>query len=137
MLRLADLKTALADKAELTRQLAEATANLSTAQADLVTAQAEAAAEKTRADGLQAQIEEANTALAELNGKVTNLEAEQKTVSQAAVEKLHELGVPAAELPKGNLDPAKVDNVITRAEFDALPIDAKNAFFRNGGKIEG
>lgn len=137
MLKLADLKTALADKAELQRKLDEATANLSTAQADLIAAQAEAAAEKTRADGLQAQIEEANTALAEATAKVTTLEAAQKTVSQAAVEKLHELGVPAAELPKGNLDPAKVDNVVTRAEFDALSVDAKNAFFRNGGKIEG
>lgn len=137
MLKLAELRTALADKAELQRKLDEVNANLTTAQADLATAQAEATAQKSRADELQAQIDEANAAIADLTGKVTTLETEKKTVAQTAVEKLHELGVPAAELPKVG-DPASTEaKILTRAQFDALGIDAKNAFFREGGKIEG
>lgn len=137
MLKLADLKAALADKATLQSKLDEATANLTTAQTDLAAAQSALAAETACAADLQTQIEEANKAIEGLNGTVATLEGEKKTVSQAAVEKLHELGVPAAELPKGVTDPAKQDKVITRAEFDALSVDDKNAFFRNGGKIEG
>ena len=49
---------------------------------------------------LEGQIEEANLALEASQEKVASLEEEKKTVSQAAAEKLHELGVPAAELPK-------------------------------------
>jgi chromosome segregation ATPase len=128
MLNLAALKTAVADKAELQRKLDEATVNLTTAQADLATAQAAATAEKTRADALQAQIDEANTTISELTGKVTTLETEKKTVSQAAVEKLHELGVPAAELPKSKT-PGNDDADIL-ARYQSLTGGEKTAFFR-------
>ena len=122
MLKLSELRAALADKAALQGKLDEATAALTKAQADLAT-------ETTRANALQKQIDEANAAIEGLNGKVATLEGEKKTVSQAAVEKLHELGVPAAELPKSKAP--GTDDADLLARYQSLTGREKTQFFRD------
>ncbi len=128
MLKLSELRAALADKTALQTQLSEVTANLTTAQTDLATAQATATAEQARADGLQAQIDEANTVIEGLKGTVTTLQAEKKTVAQATVEKLHEMGVPAAQLPKAAA--VGTDDADLLVRYQALTGREKTSFFR-------
>ena len=100
-LNLSALKTALTDKQQLQADLQTAQEKITSLESQLATAQAEATAEKERANALQLQIDEANATIEGLNGKVGTLEKEKKTVAQSTVEKLSELGVPAAELPEG------------------------------------
>lgn len=100
MLKLAELRTALTDKAALQEKLNAATHDLASTQVDLEKANNDLAAAQEQVAELQKQINEANTALEEANGKVSTLEAEKKTVAQTTVDTLHELGVAASTLPK-------------------------------------
>lgn len=129
MLKLDQLKTALTDKKKLSEDLEAAQTKITQLEGELATAQQSATAEKTRADELQAQIEQVNSTLEELNGKVTTLETEKKTLSQATVEKLHELGVPAAELPQAGTTPVNDDQAVYE-KWQSLTGGEKTKFFR-------
>lgn len=128
-LKLADLKNALADKNKLSSDLATANERISQLEQQLSESQGSSQAQKERADGLQHQIDEANKTIEQLSGKVTTLEAQKKTISQATVEKLHELGVPASELPKNTLASQESDESIYK-QWKALNGAEKTEYFR-------
>lgn len=128
MLKISELKTAFEAKQKLLAELQIANDQIASLTQSLTESQATAASEKERADALQAQIDEANQTIESLNGKVTGLESERKTVSQAAVEKMHELGVAVSEVPK-TVDPTKTDEELL-AHYQGLTGREKTLFFR-------
>lgn len=99
MLKLSDLTAAIADKQKLAADLAAAQEQITTLMADLDTSKAFALAETARADGFAAEIALANTSIEALRGQVFTLEGEKKTVAEATVEQIAQLGVNASELP--------------------------------------
>lgn len=129
MLNLDKLRTALTDKVALQEKLTAAETELTTLRADLKTAKASLASLAEKDAAQQAQIDEANTELEAAQGKVSSLEAEKKTVSQAAVEKLHELGVAAGDLPKG-ATPSGDDDGALYERYQTLKGAEKTAFLR-------
>lgn len=128
MLKLAELRTALTDKAALQEKLTAATNDLASTQADLEKSNDDLTAAQEQAAELQKQIDEANAALEEANGKVSTLEAEKKTVAQTTVDTLHELGVAAPSLPK-SATPGDDDAAIYE-RYQALSGAKKTEFLR-------
>lgn len=121
MLKLSDLKAALADKTLLVNDLAAAQSQITQLQADLLAATA-------KADGFSAQIAEANTLIETLNGKVANLETEKKTVAETTIEKIAELGIAASDLPKAS--GSVVDEKDIYTQWKALSGGEKQSYFR-------
>jgi ATP-dependent protease ClpP protease subunit len=76
---------------------------------------------KARAELAEAKLSKANEEIAKVSDHLNKLEA-SKGLASASI-------VPSAVIPS---DSAKT---LTRADFDALPIDQKNSFFANGGKL--
>lgn len=128
MLKLAELKAALTDKATLQQNYDQALKDIEAIRLELKTAQDLAATEKTRADGLQLQIDEANNTITQLTSQVGTLQQTQKTVSEQTIEKLHELGVAANELPQAT-NPGQTGEDL-HAQYQALNGREKTAFFR-------
>lgn len=128
MLKLKELQAALSDKVALQGKLDAALAEIGVLKTDLQTSQDLATAETSRAAALAAEIAEANTSIGSLNGKVADLEAGKKTLAATTVEKLHELGVPAAELPSAST--AGADDEATYSEWKSLSGGEKTKFFR-------
>ena len=122
MLKLSDLRTALADKAKLSEDLATALAKITTLEADILAANA-------KADAFSLEIAEANTLIESLNGKVTALETEKKTVADSTIETIAELGIAAKDLPKTT--GTVVDDKAIYDGWKALTGGEKQAYFRD------
>jgi chromosome segregation ATPase len=121
MLKLSDLRAAMADKAQLATDLATAQSQLAQLQADLLAANA-------KADGFSSQIAEANTLIESLNGKVATLETEKKTVAETTIETIAELGIAASDLPKAS--GSVVDEKDIYTQWKALSGGEKQSYFR-------
>jgi predicted nucleic acid-binding Zn-ribbon protein len=128
MLKIKDLQAALADKLKLQTDLDAANQKVKDLEAQLGQANDTARMEKERADTLQVQIDEANSTIDQLNGKVTTLEGNQKNVSQQTIEKLHELGVPATELPSSTKTGQDDEEIL--ATYQNLKGGERTAFLR-------
>lgn len=121
MLKLSDLRSALADKAKLSEDLATALAKITTLEADILAANA-------KSDAFSLEIAEANTLIESLNGKVATLEGEKKTVADATIETIAELGIAAKDLPKSG--GTVVDDKAIYDGWKALTGGEKQAYFR-------
>jgi len=96
---LADLRSAFSSKQTLTADLQAAQGQILTLTSERDAARTEASNEKQRANGLQAQLDQATTEINQLTAQVTGLRGEARDASARAQETLNQLGVPAAELP--------------------------------------
>lgn len=121
MLKLSDLRTALADKAKLSEDLATALAKITSLEADILAA-------NSKAEAFSLEISEANTLIESLNGKVATLEGEKKTVADATIETIAELGIAAKDLPKST--GTVVDDKAIYEQYSALTGREKTAFYR-------
>lgn len=128
MLKLKELQAAVTDKVTLQGKLDAALTEIGVLKTDLQTSQDLATAETARAEALAGEIASANTSIEQLTGQVADLEKGKKTLAASTVEKLHELGVPAAELPSAST--AGADDEATYAEWKSLSGGEKTKYFR-------
>lgn len=131
MLKIADLQAALADKKDLTEKLALATARVGELEASAATLAESIAALTGERDTLLADLGAAREIITGHVARIGELEANATTVSQATVERLHELGVPAGELPS-NTPAASSDNAdeALLEKYNSLTGAEKTTFLR-------
>ena len=121
MLKLSDLRTALAEQAKLSEDLATALNKITSLEADILAANA-------KSEAFTLEIAEANTLIESLNGKVAAMEGEKKTVADATIEQIAELGIAASELPKTT--GTVVDDKAIYENWKALSGGEKQSYFR-------
>ena len=123
---------------QLETELATATTGAAALTTELTQAKADLASATQKAAGLEAS-------LAEATGKITKLETDLATATQEAADAKASVQTQVTDrLASAGVAPIARDPQIrngsatlTRAEFNALGQEARDAFFKNGGKIVG
>jgi chromosome segregation ATPase len=128
MIKFSDFQAAIADKNALLSEVASLKESIASLTGERDTLAGELADAVSAHEVLKGERDGIELALNEARGEIAQLQASAKTVADATVEKLHELGVPAAELPAAAAAGEEDEALLER--YQGMQGAERTAFFR-------